>query len=182
MGIRLCTERLIIRQFAAEDWKDLHEYLSDPEVLRYEPDGVSDEPECRMLAAKRAEGNRFLAVESNGKMIGHLYFSPTEEPEFRTWELGYIFNPQFYGYGYATEACRALLDYAFAELGAHRVMAMCNPDNSASWRLLERLGMRREGHHLQQAFFRRDSKGHPIWHDAYQYAVLDREWQGNKAV
>lgn len=177
LGIYLKADRLIVRNFRAEDWQDLYDYLSLAEVLTYEPDEVSDEAECRELALKRAGGDRFLAVELKGKMIGHLYFAPTGPAEFGTWELGYIFNPKFYGCGYATEACRALIGHAFAEKEAHRVVAMCNPENSASWRLLERLGMRREGHHVQKAFFRRDANGQPIWHDAYTYAVLAREWQ-----
>jgi ribosomal-protein-alanine N-acetyltransferase len=54
---------------------------------------------------------------------------------------------------------------------------MCNPINSASWKLMERLGMRREGHFMQKAFFKRDEKGEPMWHDAYEYAILSDEWK-----
>lgn len=164
-----------MRNFRADDWQDLHDYLSLADVLTYEPGGVSDEAECRQLALERAGSDTFLAVERNGQMIGHLYFASTGPVEFGTWELGYIFHPEFCGRGYATEACRALIRYAFAEKEAHRVFAMCNPKNTASWRLLERLGMRREGHHLQKAFFRRDANGQPIWHDAYTYAILAGE-------
>ncbi|MFF2907979.1 GNAT family N-acetyltransferase [Paenibacillus sp. NPDC057934] len=73
--------------------------------------------------------------------------------------IGYIFNPEFYGKGYATEACQAVLNYAFAELGAHRILALCNPDNAPSWRLLERLSMRREGHFKKEAFFKKTKVG-----------------------
>jgi RimJ/RimL family protein N-acetyltransferase len=169
----------LLRRFRPGDWRDLHEYLSRPDVLEFEPGDSSDEAECREIAAERSLGVDFWAVclRPSGKMIGHLYFAQAEPAELMTWELGYIFNPAFAGHGYATEACRALLEYGFGELGAHRVVAMCDPGNPPSWRLLERLSMRREGHFRQFAFFRRDERGEPLWHDAYQYALLAEEWE-----
>ncbi len=92
-------------------------------------------------------------------MIGHVYFCQAEPPKFLTWELGYIFNPAYWGKGYATEACRRILQYGFEELGAHRIMARCSPENEASWRLLERLSMRREGFFKKCATFRQDEFG-----------------------
>ncbi|SEU19583.1 GNAT family N-acetyltransferase [Paenibacillus sp. NFR01] len=176
--INLETERLVVRNFRPEDWQDLHEYLSIEEVLRFEPGSVSSPEECKEMAAERSGGDIFLAavLKDTGKMIGHIYFNQTGPQEFRTWELGYIFNPVYYGHGYATEASRRVMQHAFEELGAHRIIAMCNPDNASSWKLLERLGMRREGHLLQEAFFRSTDDGRPIWHDAYQYAILADEW------
>lgn len=176
--INLNTERLLIRIFQPNDWKDLHEYLSIEEVLKYEPGSVCDEMDCKQIASERSQSNIFMAVvlrESN-KMIGHIYFNQTQPFEFLTWELGYIFNPGYYGNGYATEACRAILQYGFEMLGAHRIIAMCNPENHSSWRLLERLLMRREGHHMNKAFFYKNDEGQPVWHNAYQYAILAEEW------
>ncbi len=172
------TERLIIRNFRADDWEDLYEYLSQKEVLKYEPEGVSDREDCKKKAIERSNGSIFLAVclKSSDKMIGHIYFDQTDPPEFLTWEIGYIFNPTFYGKGYATEACQRILQFGFEENHAHRIIAMCSPENTASWKLLERLFMRREGHHKQKAFFRISDDGKPIWHDAYQYAILSEEW------
>ncbi|WP_438435257.1 GNAT family N-acetyltransferase [Gorillibacterium sp. sgz500922] len=176
--IHLESERLAIRNFTPEDFYDLHEYLSQEEVLKYEPDGPSDLDNCRKMATERSQGEAFLAVtlKESGKMIGHVYLGQTEPAHFRTWMIGYIFNPSFYGNGYATEACRRIMDHAFAEGNAHRIVAMCNTENAPSWRLLERLGMRREGHFKQEGYFRESADGQPIWHDAYQYAVLAEEW------
>ncbi len=173
------TARLSLRSFRPDDWRDLHEYLSQPAVLEFEPADPSDEAQCKVLAAERSRGSAFWAVclKVGGKMVGHVYFSRLEPPELMTWELGYIFNPAFGGHGYATEACRALLDHGFGELGAHRVVAMCDPKNPPSWRLLERLSLRREGHLRQAGFFRRDDDGAPLWHDAYQYALVAEEWR-----
>lgn len=172
----IATERLFIRRFQPGDARDLHEYLSDPEVVKFEPYGVFTEQASAAEAARRGSDPAFWAVcLRDGKLIGNLYFNEAE-PEFSTWELGYVFNAKHQGMGYATEACRALLSHAFRDLGARRVVAMCDPLNSASWRLLERLGMRREAHKLQTVFFRRDEVGRPIWKDTYEYAMLAGEW------
>lgn len=172
------TQRLIIRNFKEEDWKDLFEYLSLKDVLKYEPEDPSDEEDCRKKALERSKGSNFWAVclRPSGKMIGHLYFQQIEPTDFLTWELGYIFNPEYYGKGYATEASERILGFGFEELGAHRIIAMCNPENEPSWRLLERLNMRREGFHKKQGFFRLDQEGNPSWHDTYEYAILEEEW------
>lgn len=175
------TERLIIRRFLPEDWKDLYEYLSIPEVVFYEPYEVYTEEDCKKTALKRYEAKEessFFAVclKENNKMIGNLYFSQEEPVEFMTFEIGYVFNPNYYGKGYATEACKRILKYGFEELNAHRIIAGANVNNSASWKLLERLSMRREAHMLQNAFFKRTENGDPIWHDSYHYAILSNEW------
>ncbi|MBY9077401.1 GNAT family N-acetyltransferase [Paenibacillus sp. HN-1] len=177
------TERLIVRKFSENDWSDLHEYLSQEQVLKYEPDGVSSEEDCKYIARERAEGDCFWAVslKDTNKMIGHVYFGQKEPAEFNTWMIGYIFNPAFYGKGYATEACQGILKYGFEDLGIHRVMALCSPENAPSWRLLERLNMRREGHFKKEAFFRRTDDGQPLWHDAYQYAILNEEWKSTSS-
>ncbi|KGE17093.1 GNAT family N-acetyltransferase [Paenibacillus wynnii] len=171
------TDRLIIRNFIPSDWKDLYEYLSLDDVLKYEPVGACDVEECRRFALERSKGNNFWAVilRDEEKMIGHVYFNQIEPYEFMTWEIGYIFNPKFYGNGYATEACRGILQYGFNELKIHRVIALCNPENIASWRLMERLNMRREAYHKKKAFFHKTEEGEPLWHDAYQYAILEEE-------
>lgn len=179
---RFETERLIIRRFTAEDWRDLHEYLSDESVVEYEPYYPFTEEESKQEAVNRANNEAFWAVclKENGKLIGNIYFAQEGPSEFRTWEIGYVFNPKYYGKGYATEACRRILKWAFEDLGAHRIIGHCNPKNEASWKLLERLSMRREGHARKPVFFKYDSQQQPIWHDAYEYAILEEEWNALK--
>ena len=109
-------------------------------------------------------------------MIGQVYFHQIEPTKFLTWELGYIFNPKFYGNGYATESCKAVLQFAFDGLGTHRVIAKCNPDNVRSWQLMERLGMRREGLGLKSVTHTKTGEADPVWWDEYQYAILAEEW------
>lgn len=100
-----------------------------------------------------------------------------EKREFDTWVLGYVFNKDHHGKGYATEAAKALLVDLFANGGAHRVIAMCNTLNTASWKLLERLGMCREGHLHKNVWFSKDENGNPKWQDNYEYAILKENFQ-----
>ncbi len=90
-------------------------------------------------------------------------------------ELGYVFDPAHSGQGYATEASAAVLDLAFGPLGLRRVTALCFADNTSSWRLLERLGMRREAHHIADSLHAQLG-----WLDGYVYAILAPEWQARR--
>ena len=86
-------------------------------------------------------------------------------------ELGWAFDPAYSGHGYATEAVRELLRYCFEELGLRRVTANCFLDNVSSWRLMERVGMRRELHAVRESLHRSGR-----WLDGAGYAILAEEW------
>ena len=86
-------------------------------------------------------------------------------------ELGWVLDPAYAGRGYATEAVRALLRYCFDALGVRRVVANCFLDNDASWRLMERVGMRRETHAVAESLHRTGA-----WLDTVGYALLADEW------
>lgn len=170
------TERLIIRNFKVEDGEELHQYLSDPEVVLYEPYNCYTLEEAKKEAALRAANNCFYAVtiKESGKLIGNLFLS---KKDFDTWELGYVFNKNFQRMNYAYESVHALLNFAFDNYGVRRVIAMCNPLNDRSWHLLERLGMRREGHFKKNIYFKYDNDGNPIWNDTYIYGILKNEFR-----
>ncbi|GIG41309.1 GNAT family N-acetyltransferase [Cellulomonas phragmiteti] len=170
----LTTDRLTLRPFRVDDGPALHAYLGDPQVVRFEPYDAPTPAQCELLARERSADDRFVAVCRDDVLVGNLYLAPTGQP--RTFELGVVLHPAHGGRGYATEAARALLDRVFAA-GAHRVVAGCDPRNAPSWRLLERLGMRREAHLLRAVTFRSGPDGRPLWHDAYRYAVLADEWR-----
>jgi RimJ/RimL family protein N-acetyltransferase len=174
------TERLIIRRFLPEDGEALFEYLSREAVVQYEPYGVFTHEGAQAEAARRAGDMNFWAVclKDTGRLIGNLFLAPGE---FETWELGYVFHDDYQGKGYATEAARAMTDELMRSGKARRIVAMCNPKNTASWRLMERLGMRREGHFREKVWFRLDSDGTPIWQDTYAYAILRSEWEENRS-
>jgi [ribosomal protein S5]-alanine N-acetyltransferase len=172
------TDRLIIRQFTLSDYIDLYEYLTDPVTYIYEPGKPLNLDETKELVTKRSTSNDFMAVilKPENKLIGHLYFKQIEPFENMTWELGYIFNPKFQRKGYASEAATALINYAFAHFHIHRIMARCNPENIASWKLLEKNGFTREGHFLKGGFIHKDDIGNPIWSDVYEYSKLESEY------
>ena len=169
------TERLLIRRFCAADWADLHEYLSDPDIVKFEPYGIFTIGQCRQEARRRADDRDFWAVclSESGKLVGNIYLA---KQKFDTWELGYVFNKMYQGLGYASESAGALLDDTFLSQDARRITAMCNRENNRSWRLLERLGFVREGCLRQNAYFKKDEKGHPLWFDTYMYGMLRPDW------
>lgn len=169
------TQRLLLRSFADDDWADLYEYLSDEEVVRYEPYPPLTEAQCREECERRAASDAFWAVclRDGGKLIGNVYLA---EGEQLNWEVGYVFNRHYQNKGYATEAVTALINVLFTEHRAHRVYAQCNPDNAGSWKLLKRIGFRREAHLKKNCYFHLDGDGAPIWQDTYIYGILQEEW------
>lgn len=169
------TDCLLIRRFTPDDWQDLYEYLSQEAVVKYEPYEPFTEASSKQEAVRRSGDDSFWAVCLKGceKLIGNIYLS---KQEFDTWELGYVFNADYQGKGYATEATQSVVNDAIKNHNARRIIAMCNPLNEPSWKLLERLGMRREGHLRQNIYFKRDSAGYPIWQDTYEYGILAEEW------
>jgi ribosomal-protein-alanine N-acetyltransferase len=174
MQKQIDSKRLIIRRFNEDDWRDLHEYLSDEEVIFYEPYGPFNEETCKSEAERREKDDSFFAVclKETAKVIGNLYLG---KQDFETYELGYVFNKKYQKQGFATESAERILDYAIEELEARRIIAMCNPKNEPSWKLLERLNMRREGHLIKNIYFKVNENNQPIWVDTYEYAILASE-------
>ena len=176
------TSSLLIRPFQEQDGQALFAYLSNPSVYRFEPGEPVSLEQAKALAAERSQGTDFWAVilKSTQVLAGHLYFKQIEPERLMTWELGYIFNPAYHHNGYAAESASALIQYGFEHFGIHRIVAYCNPENTASWKLLERIGMRREGCFRKKAFFRTTEDGSPLWFDAFAYAILAEEMEALK--
>lgn len=175
------TSRLIIRAFLPQDARDLYEYLSDPRVYLYEAGEPIDLKQAYDYVSDMANNEHFWAVElkSEHKVIGQLYFSQQEPKHLMTWELGYRMSPKYQNKGFGSEAAQALVDFGFQELHIHRVVAFCHPDNVASWKLLEKIGFRREGLLLKNIYFRKDEAGNPLWWDSYAYARLEEKFEVN---
>ena len=166
------TFHLRLRAIVASDWPAIFAYMSDPLVTAFLPQGLLDEEASRAFARKHSgnEGEAVAVVEKkSGQMIGHMPFHPWFAP--KTYEIGWAFSSAHHGKGYATEAGQALLAHAFKALKAHRVIATCQPENVASWRVAEKLGLRREGH-FRAGLYRAPG----IWWDEYFYALLAEEY------
>ena len=170
------TSRLYLRRFRPGDWRDLAAYLCDEAVVQYEPYNVFTPKRCRSEAINRMIDHAFIAVclKQNDRLIGNIFL---DEKSHCTFELGFIFAKAFWRHGYAFESSSEIMRYCFEELGAHRMMAQCCTENLASQKLLERLGMRKEAHHLHCASYKRDRLGNRIWWDLFEYAILFDEWE-----
>ena len=170
----ISSERLLLRPFSVKDGEGLFGILSDPETVRYEPYRAYTRKESYAEAERRETDPDYTAVLlPDGTLIGTVYL---KESGAGSAELGYIFNRRCWGQGYASEAVRAKLRDVFAQTHIRRVTARCNPENVRSWRLLERIGMRREGHLVKNIAFSCSEDGQPIWQDTYLYAILREEF------
>jgi RimJ/RimL family protein N-acetyltransferase len=111
-----------------------------------------------------------VAQRATGQLIGDCAAMPHADDPSQC-DIGFTIAAEHQRHGYATEAVRLLLNYLFTERGKHRIAACCDPRNAASVALLERLGVRREGHLRQSTW----AKGE--WTDELVYGVLSDEWQ-----
>jgi [ribosomal protein S5]-alanine N-acetyltransferase len=175
----IATERLIIRPFVKNDYRDFYEYMSREEVYRFERGKPLKIKEAVNECKKLTRDDRFWAItlKENGKLIGQVTLTPNRPKEFRMWNLGYMMNPDFQNKGYATEAARAMIKYGFTELNAHRIVGHCDPDNTASWKVLEKCGMKKEGMSRKDFPVRTDEEGNTIWLDSLDYGILDEDFK-----
>lgn len=174
------SPRLRLRRFVEADLAPFLAYLNDPLVARYQTWESYSEQQARDVIQKQQNldpgvpGNWFtFAVElkATGVLIGHVALKTEDHQQA---EIGFTFSRAYQGQGLAHEAAACVLDYVFTELGLHRVTAITDCENEKSVALLSRLGMRREGHFIQNIWF----KGK--WGDEYLYAVLREEWASDR--
>jgi RimJ/RimL family protein N-acetyltransferase len=176
------TERLDLRDFRASDWTQVHEYGSNPNVVRFMDWGPNTEEETHKFIQKsidyQTENPRIhyslaIVIREQKRLIGGcgLYVSNVEN---RNGWIGYCLNRQFWGQGYATETARSLLDFGFNDVNLHRIFAFCNPSNVDSAHVMEKIGMEYEGHFRENIF----SKGK--WHDELYYAILEKDWKNKR--
>jgi RimJ/RimL family protein N-acetyltransferase len=173
------TERLRLRAYAAVDLEVLLGMFGREDVSRYLNWEPMDRERVTALLERRVtqtsiqkEGEGIaLALEerSSGRFVGEVILRLTSE-ESRQGEIGWSLHPDAQGNGYATEAARELLRLGFEEMGLHRIWADCDPRNEASIRVMERLGMRREAHHVESMWLKGE------WVGSIVYAILEDEW------
>jgi len=175
------TERLLLRPWRVGELDRYHEMRSLPEVARY----LYEEPLTREQAAEKmgrlrteiAEVGKWLnvAIEraDNGVVVGDVGLCWTSDAH-RQAEIGYVLHPACQGHGYATEAAAAMIEVALAGLQLHRVSGRLDARNTASARVLQRLGMKREAHLVENEFVKGE------WVDELVYAVLARDWRASR--
>jgi ribosomal-protein-alanine N-acetyltransferase len=171
----LTTQRLRLRQFEPRDVEGLHACFGDIEAMRY-----WNFPACKTKAeterwarvlARTTRPYEYLAwavAEKRGDRCIGMVIYHHREAHNRRLEIGYMLARPYCGRGLMTEAVRALIEHFFAELGVHRVEAMIHPDNSASIKLVERLGFRRESGPLRDYWRIGES-----YMSAVVYALID---------
>jgi RimJ/RimL family protein N-acetyltransferase len=178
--VQIRTERLLLRPFTERDVDDVWAYQRLPEVARhmlrpaFDRDGSAAFVRVVMAeTAIHAAGDTItfaVVLSETNRVIGEVALT-VHSLVHRGGELGYALDPGHQGRGYATESAEALLRLGFTELGLHRVIARCSARNTASARLMARLGMRCEAHLLGVR------KVGGRWRDELVYAILADEWR-----
>ena len=185
IGWPVRTERLSLRAATPADLEPTWSFRKLDSVGRWitRAPRTLDEYATHFLAPESL--GRTIVVELDGAVIGDLMLriedawgqaEVAEQARGVQAELGWVLDPGHAGRGYASEAVRELIRICFAELGLRRVTADCFADNEASWRLMERVGMRRETHTLRDALHRSGT-----WMDGMGYALLAEEWRAGGA-
>jgi RimJ/RimL family protein N-acetyltransferase len=178
------TDRLVLRTFREDDYDALYAIESRDDVGRYLPWGPRDEAGVRAALEHKlsstsleADGDRLglaIVLAETSELIGQCVLVLVSQAHAQC-EIGFGLHPDHQGRGYATETGRELLRIAFDEVGVHRVFGRLDARNEASARLMERLGMRREGLLVENEFNKGD------WESELIYAILQREWRELRA-
>jgi len=180
--MKLETERLILRDFVEEDWLAVFDYQTNPLYLRFNkwtdrtPQAVQEFVSWFMnhqIQKPRIKFQLAVVLKSSNQLIGNCGVRMEKADDLEA-NIGYELNPQYWNFGYATEAAHAIVDFGFQHFGIHRIWADLVADNVGSARVLEKLGMRLEGYLREKAYF----KGR--WWDALIYAILTDEWNIHK--
>lgn len=179
------TERLTIRPVAKDDFEAIWQIRRQESVARWMGSASQDFDVFAEFVGSEDRMGKTLVIERDGVVIGDLMLSP-EDPWAQVEvlerargvqaEIGWCIDPRVEGNGYATEAVRELVRVSFEELGFRRLVAHCFAANEPSWRLMERVGMRREVYALKESLHRSGE-----WMDAMSYGLLAEEWNGLQA-
>ncbi|MCL2284925.1 MAG: GNAT family N-acetyltransferase [Firmicutes bacterium] len=176
--IYLETNRLILRNYQLKDTNDFYELMSQEFVARHQGFAPLSRERCEQSVTKMLDNDSYLACElkESGKVIGTL---EQRKGDSGNYTIGYEFSEKYGKRGYATESVKALISYLFFTLDARRIEADMDEGNVNSWRLMERLGFRREAHFIEceTSFNEKDEHGNPILVNYFVYALLKKEWK-----
>lgn len=175
------TSRTRLRRIELGDFDRLLAIYGDEESSKYDfygPFGASDIEQIILSQSEIYIGDPgvpfYLGVEQSesGELIGIINLF-IQNPVDRQGSIGFVFDPAFQGQGFAYEAANAALRFGFLRLELHRIVAACDSRNQRSWKLMERLGMRREAHFVHDGY----DEDEGTWTDSFIYAMLDEEWR-----
>ena len=176
--MKLITERLVLSEITKTDIAHIHQMNSLEEVARFNTIGIPENLEvtAKMLQTLieepykelRTQFGWAIRLKESGEFVGRFGMK-LAEPHKKRAEINYSLLPKFWGNGYATEAAKAVLKFAFEDLQLHRIEAGCAVENANSIKLLERIGMKREGRHREILPIRGE------WQDNYSYAILEND-------
>lgn len=176
-NVELSNDRLILREVKEEDWENFYAYASLSKVTKYQPwepktkeDAVNHVKELLQEAAKIPRTHYALAIVLEDVMIGTGELE-NMDGENKSAELSYTIHPEYWGQNIATETSEILIKFGFEALGLHRIYATCDPNNIASEKVLEKVGMIKEGR-LRENYQLEDG-----WRDSYLYSIIKHEWE-----
>jgi RimJ/RimL family protein N-acetyltransferase len=176
--VTINTKRLVLREFTREDFEAVHHYGSDPSVVKFMQWGPNTRLETRQFIERSIQSQVVqprtsynLAIEMEDQVIGGCGLTIHSISDKRA-EIGYCIRREDWGKGVGTEVAAGLLNFGFVELKMHRIEAKCDPDNIASYKVMEKNGMRREG------ILREEKKIRGEWRDSYIYSILENDWSG----
>ena len=169
--LKLETDRLYIRPTTLNDVDSIHEMLSDEETMKYFVEGTYSKQKVKEFVNRNTKETHHFTVllKSSKRIVGKISYNPWFEKE--TKEIGWIFFNTATNNGYCTEAAKAVVKYAFEEEKIHRLIATCQPENIASKRVCQKLGMRLEGD-FKKCIYYKDN----IWWDELFYSLLEEDY------
>ncbi len=146
------TDRLVLREYIPSDWESVQAYAAIPEVTKYEAWGPNKPDEtkkfvadCLFLAKQNPRYKFEIAVTlPDGKLIGGVGIRRESQESFVA-NMGWVMHPEFQNRGYITEAARSLIDFGFNDLNLKVIYATCDSRNAPSYRVMEKIGMKKVG-------------------------------------
>ena len=174
--MKIETERLILRHYKETDWKSVHEYASLPDFSQYEmwgPNSIEDTKKFIFDAVKKSKADpKFqfefaVCLKENNQHIGGCDIRRSTQHS-NVADMGWAMNPKFQSKGYITEAGAALIDFGFSKLNLAVIYATCDTRNTASFRVMEKLNMKRVGHTIG------DRKIDCQIYNSYRYEITNK--------
>lgn len=173
------TERLVLREFVAEDWQSVLAYQRDRRYLQFYPDADRTEVETQdfiqMFLLQQAEQPRrkfqlAITIQGDDTVVGTCGIRRKPDNDWEA-DIGFELAPEHWGHGFATEAAQEIVNYGFSTLKVHRISSWCIADNIASARVLEKVGLHPEGRLREHQYFKNR------WWDTLLFGKLRADWE-----